>query len=454
MGYMTFMEYAANLESHTLGNRPTMNLLAKSAHAVSLCGIGLPNVRCNHQACFNGKPRGALAAKLVVGLLSSALTAQEPVVESKPLSFPAQSFVPPPIVEPQPAEPKTVLPQSLHLPPISPLPTQETPTYQGAPTPPPQPLFAPYPHGPQLSSDEFRKQGVPLDADSPWIEFRKDIPDEIPRESLRTIDGAEMGLPPLEMRVTKRTRYDVYRQRESTLGYIPGDGDQFGWIDFDNTPYLDERDQSGFAASIGLHLLSGPNVVPLPPRLWDFALGYQKRDSLGQILSYDVAANVGVYSDFEDSARDGVRVLGHAVGMLHANDNLDWVFGVDYLDRDDYHILPVIGYAWHSTENSAWRIEAVFPRPRIEYSVEDYRTFYIAGKLGGGTWDIEMPNDINEVMTYRDFRLLFGIETHMPNQPRSSVEMGWIFGRKLEFRDGSGPFEFSDAFLIQWITRN
>jgi hypothetical protein len=65
-----------------------------------------------------------------------------------------------------------------------------------------------------------------------------------------------------------------------------------------------------------------------------------------------------------------------------------------------------------------------------------------------------MPNEINEVMTYRDFRLLFGIETHLPKHPRSSVELGWVFGRKLEFRNGLAPSEFSDAFLIQWITRN
>ncbi len=382
-----------------------MNLVAKSACSVSLCGIGSLSVlrKAHDQTICMGNACLAIAiliGLLSIGLLSTAATAQDAILESRPLSL---------------SGPTT---------------------------------------SPQLSSDEFLNQAPSQDNEPSWLEIRKDIPEEIPSDSLRTIDGAEMGISPMEMLVTKRTRYDVYRQRESTFGYIPGDGDQFGWLDFDNTPYLGEHDKSGLAASVGLHLLSGPNVVPLPPRLWDFAMGYQKRDSLGQILSYDVAANVGIYSDFEDSARDGVRVLGHAVGMLHANESLDWVFGVDYLDRDDYRLLPVIGYAWHSPENPAWRIEAVFPRPRLEYSAEDFRTFYLAGSLGGGTWDIEMPNEINEVMTYRDFRLLFGIETHLPKHPRSSVELGWVFGRKLEFRNGLAPSEFSDAFLIQWITRN
>jgi len=281
------------------------------------------------------------------------------------------------------------------------------------------------------------------------------IPSELPRESLRTIDGAEIGAPASEHNMApKRKRYEVYRQRESTLGFMPGDGQQFGWLDFDNTPYLGEHESGGFAASIGLHLLSGPEQAPLPPRLWDFAIGYQNRSTLSELFSYDIASNIGVYSDFEDSARDGVRVLGHAVGILHANDNLDWVFGVDYLDRDDYRMLPVFGYSWRDAQNPTWMFDMVFPRPKVQVALPDCQTLYVAGLLGGGTWDIEMPYEVNDVMTYRDFRLMVGLENLLPSRARSSVELGWAFGRKLTFRDRLGAVDFGDAFLVQWVTRH
>jgi hypothetical protein len=306
--------------------------------------------------------------------------------------------------------------------------------------------------GPALQGPALQRENGELPGDI-FRDYR--IPSELPKESLRTIDGAELGSPAVEYQgIAKRKRYEVYRQRESTLGYMPGDGQQFGWLDFDNTPYLGEHESGGLAASIGLHLLSGPEQAPLPARLWDFAIGYQNRSTLSEIFSYDVASNIGVYSDFEDSARDGVRILGHAVGMLHASDNLDWVFGIDYLDRDDYRMLPVIGYSWRDAQNPTWMVDMVFPRPKVQVALQDCQALYVAGLLGGGTWDIEMPYEVNDVMTYRDFRLLVGLENLLPSKARSSVELGWVFGRKLTFRDRLGAVDFGDAFLVQWVTRH
>ncbi len=81
---------------------------------------------------------------------------------------------------------------------------------------------------------------------------------------------------------------------------------------------------------MNLHLLSGPQTVHLPPRLYDFEFGYQMRKTINSTFSYDLSTMVGIYSDFEDSARDGVRFPSHAVGMFHPDPRIDWVFGIDY----------------------------------------------------------------------------------------------------------------------------
>jgi hypothetical protein len=158
-----------------------------------------------------------------------------------------------------------------------------------------------------------------------------------------------------------------------------------------------------------------------------------------------------VYSDFEDSARDGVRFPGHAVGIVHMNDALDLVGGVDYLDRDDYKILPVIGYSWHSENFPNWNVDMVFPRPRVQFAVNGSERLYVGGLLGGGTWDIEMPGDVNDVMTYRDFRLLFGHEQLKDDGSVSGFELGYVFGRKVEFRSSPQDYTFDDAFIIRWV---
>ncbi len=247
--------------------------------------------------------------------------------------------------------------------------------------------------------------------------------------------------------------YLNYRSDEESLSYLPGDGDRFGWLSFESSPYLGRGYKSGITTAINIHLLSGPNVVPLPPRLYDFSLGYQKRGRIKDYMSYDLATSIGVFSDFEDSARDGIRFPGHAVGMLHLKPELDFVFGVDYLSRDDIKLLPVGGISWRPQAMPDMRFDLVFPRPRIDYSIDNQSKIYLAGRLGGGTWDIEFPNNDNDVMTYRDLQLLLGFENRNSDGNLSSVEFGYVFDRRLQFRTLSQPTEFDDAFVLRFVTR-
>lgn len=279
-----------------------------------------------------------------------------------------------------------------------------------------------------------------------------EVPSSIPTSKLRRIDGASVGGDTLQ-EVLADPRYRHYRIGESITSYMPGDGEQFGWLNFENTPYLSAAKTSGITLGTSLHLLSGPNSVALPPRLWDFVLGYQNRATLGDRFSYDLASSIGVYSDFEDSAREGVRPLGHAVGSFHRSDLWDWVLGVDYVNRDDFKILPVMGFSWHNQTDSPWRLDMVFPRPRVQYSLSNSNRLYVAGLLGGGTWDIEIPKEVNDVMTYRDYRLLFGHEQITPGGNIAATEIGLVFGRQVEMRHSLQQAQFDDAFIVRFVAR-
>jgi hypothetical protein len=280
-----------------------------------------------------------------------------------------------------------------------------------------------------------------------------EIPEAIDPDHLKTIDGFEGGFCTEEYCVPRSRRYTTYRHHEGLWGYLPGDGDQFGWIDFEDTPYLGRGEKSGWSVGMSLHLLSGPNAIALPPRLWDFSLGYQTRATISDLFSCDLAATIGVYSDFEDSARDGVRFPAHAVGILHANEAVDWVAGVDYLDRDDYRILPVAGFSWHSPSFPNWNVDMIFPRPRVDFALTSTERLYVGGLLGGGTWDIEMPGDVDDVMTYRDLRLIFGLEQLHAKGRLTGLELGYVFARRVELRAQATETEFDDGFLIRWVSR-
>jgi hypothetical protein len=64
-----------------------------------------------------------------------------------------------------------------------------------------------------------------------------------------------------------------------------------------------------------------------------------------------------------------------------------------------------------------------------------------------------MPGDVNDVITYSDLEWLFGHERINAEGNLSAIEMGYVFGRKLEFRSGQPDIDFDDAFVIRWVTR-
>lgn len=247
----------------------------------------------------------------------------------------------------------------------------------------------------------------------------------------------------------------AYRWEESEFSWLPASGDNLGWITLGSSPYTSRhKDANGkgeWTHAINIHWLNGPEDIHLPPRVYDFVLGYQKRERLAPRFSYDAAASVGVYSDFEDSARDGVRFVSHLVGNLDIQENLSLVFGVDYLDRDDLALLPVIGFSWQPQRWSNLQVDAIFPRPEISLGLDSGKRLYLRGLLGGGSWDIEFPDESNDVMTYRDVSLLLGLEKWDGDQQKR-WEIGYTFERQLEFRDRNTIREMDDAFVIRWVT--
>jgi len=331
-----------------------------------------------------------------------------------------------PSQEPFAAESINVLPPEISIPPMSedplelPLPPQQDWSQQDWPQP-----IAPQPSVSSGSVDESIHNFI--------------VPDD---------DGTRLRFSRL-----MQEPYSVYRTEQSILSWLPGGGEHFGWLDWQSDPYLRRGNQHGFTGAINVHWLSGPISSPLPPRLYDFMLGYQVRSRISDQFSYDLFTSVGAYSDFEGSARKGIRFPSHAVGMFHINHSTDFVFGVDYLDRDDVEVLPVIGVSLRDVYVRGLRMDLVFPRPRIDYMLSEKNRMYLAGVMSGGTWQVEFPDSSSPVMTYRDFRLLLGIESTDKDGSLSAWELGYVFSRRLEFRNQPDDTHFDDAFVIQWVSR-
>jgi hypothetical protein len=273
-------------------------------------------------------------------------------------------------------------------------------------------------------------------------------------ETIHNFNAPEIDEKQLKYSRLMHEPYSIYRSEQSMIAWLPGHGEHFGWLDWQTDPYLRRDSKHGFTGAINIHWLAGPSSTPLPPRLYDFTLGYQVRNKLSDQFSYDLYTSLGAYSDFEASARKAIRFPSHAVGMFHVNHSTDFVFGIDYLDREDVAVLPVFGLSLRDILVHGLRMDLVFPRPRIDYMLSETNRVYLAGQMNGGTWQVRFPDGSNPVMTYRDLRLLLGFESTDSDGGQSAWEFGYVFGRNLELRDQPGHTGFDDAFVIQWVSRH
>jgi hypothetical protein len=240
-----------------------------------------------------------------------------------------------------------------------------------------------------------------------------------------------------------------YRYESSSLEWIVGGGDQFGMFSAVWDHYQKSGIQSGIGVGMGFHFLDGPVQTDMPSRVFDFSIAYQIRQQFGP-LKFDLSAAVMASSDFEGSAREGIRFPSHAVGFLNVAPATDLVFGIDYVDRGDIRLLPVVGLIW--TPNPRMRYELVFPRPRAVFPLTDHQRLYVSGELGGGSWAVERMGVGNDLATYRDLRACIGVESVQDEGSRWAFEIGYLFDRRLEFSSGIGDMHLDDAVMLRLVT--
>lgn len=275
-----------------------------------------------------------------------------------------------------------------------------------------------------------------------------EIPGATPLDAVDEPVGAELTENDLQ---TMRPWVFGYNVRKDDTSWLVGGDDDFGMFSLESYPSLPQDETWGVVSGLGIHWLGGPIRTDLPPRLFDFQIGLQRREWISATFGYDVSARIGAFSDFEGSAREGIRYPGHAVGFYRWTPACDFVFGIDYLSRDDIKLLPVAGLIL--TPRDDLRLELVFPRPRVEVRISPKSSIYLAGELGGGTWDIERPTLPDDVVTYRDLRLLFGFSNCDENGGESGLEIGYVFDRDLTYRSGNGDFAPGSTILFRLTER-
>jgi hypothetical protein len=196
----------------------------------------------------------------------------------------------------------------------------------------------------------------------------------------------------------------------------------------------------GFQANV----FNGPDTMGfgddfpiMPPVTYGAYLDVGWKPQFGQRFSADLGIRPGVWTDFHYVTSRSFRLPARGFGIYAVNPQLSLVAGVVYFDRLSVRILPAGGVIWTPTPDA--RFEVLFPRPKLAHRIATIRNNnlwgFVEGEYGGNTWTVSNPGGGN-VVDYNDLRLSLGAEWISPTGRRGHFEAGYVFNRRLMYRNG------------------
>jgi hypothetical protein len=255
-------------------------------------------------------------------------------------------------------------------------------------------------------------------------------------------------------------RDGFFQKAKFQAAWIPQfDDDSLGWTDLRTEivtalPFFTRENPIIITPSYEAHFLDGPAGIDLPPRLHDIALDLHVFRVFANTWIADFAFTPGLYADdhsFDSS--DALRFNGRALGIYAPTLDVKWVLGVTYVNGGWAKVVPVAGVIL--TPNDDVSYEIVFPRPRVAWRLasspvpgkEEY-WFYVQGEFANAAWAFEQVDGDPDVLAYRDFKALIGLERKVIGGVSSRIEFGYVFNRDIKVASISGDDISLDSSLL------
>ncbi len=310
----------------------------------------------------------------------------------------------------------------------------------------------PEPLGPTTEAGSPGPAEEPTSADSA---AEPATPDEVfnspAHPQMVTIDGAD----PDPKSEAETREDDPFPNGFSIRWLMPVDG--FGITDLelsrvDHRPRFSDHARWNIDIPFAVHFVDEPQALGIPSELYSAQIETRWVQPVGDNLGFDVSVVPGWFSDFDSGRNNGFRVTGHGIATFSLSDEFKLALGVMYLGRDDVKILPAGGIVVTILPDT--QIELLMPKPRISQRIsshDGWDQFVYAGfeLFGGDSWAVTRPDNSYDTLTYRDFRFLIGHEVRGPKAFRNVCEIGYVFARKIEFRNSPETLAPGGTLLLR-----
>lgn len=250
----------------------------------------------------------------------------------------------------------------------------------------------------------------------------------------------------------------VLRNGDNGIGFLSLTGDAPSWnFDLDSGKEGLETD-----FGTGIHFVDGPGHIgsDLPPRLFDIFWNTRFKAETDYGFGIDANFKIGLFTDFEDSVREGWRFPGRVLAyadLWTAENTGRFVGGFEYLDLEQTELLPAGGIIFEPNPDT--KVDLYFPRPQIRFRTDHDEDkdqwLYFRGEYHGSAWAIERTAGNADVVSLTEYRATIGLETIPTDKEESSsfFEVGFLFNRDLEYRSGVGNFQPDDTIVLRLGSR-
>ena len=206
------------------------------------------------------------------------------------------------------------------------------------------------------------------------------------------------------------------------------------------------------------------SMAPIPDKLHSTNLVIGLDTQLSDSILIRVEMQPGFYgTDFDDFGQDTFNVPFLIGGTYIYSSNLQFVFGVGFDAWRQTPLLPGGGVRWKFAPQ--WTLNAVAPKPRLEYEPNSNLLFYAGADVRVSNYRVEQnfgslrgDTSLNHAsISYEEVRVGAGLEWKLSSAVKLSMEGGYIPFRDFDFhrtqvryhQDGGAPFArigFSAAF--------
>ncbi len=209
--------------------------------------------------------------------------------------------------------------------------------------------------------------------------------------------------------------------------------------------------------------LHAPASFDLPSSLYDVSLGITGMRKLNDRWMLRWMISSAFASDWENTSSDAWQFRGGVFGIWQCNEEWQITLGALATGRNDLPVLPAAGAIWQPSERL--RVDLMMPRPRVNIMVADLGNrqhwIYAGGGLDGGTWAYQRASGLDEMLTYREWRLVLGWESKPPGRfggppapgLKLGTEIGYVIGRTFEFDSAAPDLNPDNALLLRTTLR-